>query len=380
LCDEDTEYDEVEQMRNMRRSLAALMLLVTSSLPAESGPQDQALLLEEGLSASPENTIIVCDNEGPLALYGDYNRDGLTDVAFLVVAREPGVVASATDLRDPVRIHSEPTPVPLFLLETYLRGDAAIHTITIGRHRMWDSLEQLLIAAAPTPIIGVLGSFREPEGTYRVLVVFDDTGMASRLDINTAVAESSLIGDIDSDGVLDVVTMRRLPEAGRGYETFVELYHLDEPGLVPSDSFPLVRELNMLVEGLEQALKQGNWAAIASYVAPGGDGLSASGEGPRAGNGTTDLSHVFVEYDVATEIRTYTFDLHAADYPISKVVATRFLENPFPDPILGQVTHLQLRVETSDERTRYFEVTVRLERNPFSGRRFAFLTDNLPGQ
>jgi hypothetical protein len=363
--DGDTEYDEVDQMRNMTKGTITVVLLVFAVV-VDAEPLSESMMLENALARSPENTTSVYDEAGPVHLAIDLNGDGLGDIVLLTVLAEPGVPESAAELSDERRIHETGNRIPLFFLEIYLQHDDAVHLMEIGRYEVWVALEKLPVSEQANPRICVSVTCRSEDGVHRDLILMDETGRTTRLQAATTTSERSQLSDLDDDGDLDLVVLRRLPEASRGYETFVEWYDLGAPQVGRSGSFPLVRELNGFLDGLANAVRLRLWRAVVSYVA----------DAPQ----TTDtLPYVFAELNDEETDPGPGFDLQTTDTPINAVVVTQFSENPFPEPILGQSTQARIRVE-SDGRTRYFSVVVRLLDNPFGPRRFAFLTDSSGGQ
>ena len=361
-----SEYDEVKQMRNLiRATLALLFAAVCFPVLAEATAEQEGSVLDRALRNSPDDTVPIIDLGRPVAVHGDFDNDGVTDVALLTARRTVNTPSAAQELRSLDRLHANSIEVPSFFLEITLSGSPAMRIVDIGSYRVFETLETLPIGGE-VHNVGIRIVCRDPDGVHREIITVDGTSGILRLSTNDTNTESSTLLDIDADGDLDAVIMKRLPEAGTGYETFVEWYDLDalEAGRV--GSFALVRQLNSFLDGLAIALRQRNWQPIVDHIS-GGDGSLST------------LSHVFVEHDENGANRAHTFDLHATEDAIADVVVTQFAENPFPHPSIGESSQARIRVEWTDGTIRYFTTTIQFLTNPFGGRLFAFLTEQASG-
>jgi hypothetical protein len=363
----DTEYDEVKQMRNLIRAIVPFLLVaVCTPSVAEAVAEQEEQIVNRALRNSPDSTVPIIDLDRPVAARGDFDNDGLSDVALLTMRSTGDSVRSAAELRALERLHAENIDVPSFVVEITLGGSPATTVIDIGSYRVFETLETLPVDTANSQI-GIRVVCRDPDGVHREIIIVDRDAGVLRLSINDTNTESSVLLDIDSDGDLDAVIMRRLPEAGIGYETFVEWYDLGALEEGRAGSFALVRELNSFLGGLAIALERRNWQPVVSHIS-------------GADNTVSTLPHVFVEHDEEGGNRSLTFDLHLTEDVISDVLVTQFVESPFPYPAIGEASQARIRVEWDDGTTRHFTATVQLLSNPFEDRLFAFLTEEAGGQ
>jgi hypothetical protein len=326
----------------------------------EAAPVD---LLQAALRYSPEYTRPIINADGsPLAVYHDLNGDGSTDVAILTVLAEPGVPADLRALRETERLFRTDAPTPLFVLETYFAGSEAVQTVELGRRSALGGMELLPLTDAAMFPIAIAVKTRGATGGETNLLVYSPGGMIRRLELRETERERYQFTDLDADGALDIVVTRRLPEAGRGYETFVELWTLAGNGYASLESFGLVRELQRFLGVAGNHIVAGQWDAVASLVQP--DGADSA----------TILSRVFTGVAADEEMEESVFDYPETGAPVSAVVFPGIRENPIPYPYLGAQITLVFRVECCDAPPRFFSAIIRLSENPFSEPRFLFLT------
>lgn len=356
-------------MRNTPPARSLLALLLAACLgPAaaatedEHGPVDP---LTTALSFSPEYTAPVVDAEGtPIARIADLNGDGRQDTALLTVAVDAGVPTSAEELSDPLRLYADQPISPLFILEVHMAGQEAVLTVELGRRTVWTDLEILELTESPTPL-AIAVEFRTRFASTTDLVVFQREDV-SRFSFENSRNERGLVVDITSDGVLDVVTARRVPEAGRGYETFLELHELRPPGYARTASLPVVRTVNSFLEAAAGEMEEGQWAALRSRV-----------EGPSTNGALAAAFHGVADEDEVADTR---FDYHRSGEDITSVTFPRLADNPFPSPYVGRTFRIVFRVDCCDAPSRFFEATVALDANPFVGSVVAFLTEDGSGK
>lgn len=350
-------------MRNMQteHSLLALLLLAAAlAAPVAADDEPEAYdPLAVALSFSPEYTTpVVGADDTPVARIADFNGDGRPDTALLTVAVDVRVPTSAEVLSDPLRLYAEQPVDPLFILETHLAGQEAILTVELGRRTVWTSLEILPLTEAPTPLAVAVG-FRNRAATTTELVVFQRDDV-SRFTLENSRNERGVLTEITSDGVLDIVTARRVPEAGRGYETFLELYELRPDGYARTASLPVVRTVNAFLDAAALEMEQEAWKPLRDRV-----------EGP-AQNGLLGAAFAGVADD--DQVADTRFDYPETGEDITAVTFPRLADNPFPSPYIGRAFRSVFRVECCDESPRFFEATVALDANPFDESVLAFLT------
>jgi len=313
---------------------------------------------------SPEYTRPVLNPDGsPLAVYHDLNGDGLRDVAVLAVLAEQGVSTDLITLRETSRLFRLDGPRPLFVVESYFAGSEAVQTVELGRRAALGGMELLHLSSVADFPVAVAVQTRGTSGGETNLLVFSEGGAIRRLELHETARERFQMVDLDEDGRLDIVVTRSLPEAGRGYETFVEYWTLDDGSYAIEASFGIVRELQNFLDRAAGHMVASRWEELQALIAHGQ---------------TEDelLSRAFRGVPKDEETEPTVFDYRDSGAAIKSVTLPIIRENPFPYPYLGTHISLVFRAECCDANPRFFSAVVALLHDPFSGTRFAFLTDN----
>lgn len=365
-----TEYDEPRVKSNRRLVLFSLLLALAAAYAgADDGPevdadQSRGELVEAALRYSPEYTRPIVNADGtPVAVYHELNGDGLTDVAILTVLAEPGVPTELTNLRETSRIFRPGRPNPLFVLETYFAGHEAVQTVELGRKPALGGMELLpLSEGSPFPV-AIAVRMRSAAGSENNLIIYSPGGMIRQLQLQETARERYQLTDLDQNGTIDIVVTRKLPEAGRGYETFLELLTLGGNSYVSRASFGLVRELQEFLNVAANHISSAQWNALEELVRA--DGTDDDG---------SLLSRAFQGVADDEEVEGSTFDYPETGAVVTAVVLPVILENPFPYPYLGTHFTAMFRVECCDGYPRFYSAIVELSEYPFDEPRFAFLT------
>jgi len=363
-----TEYDErcVKSNRSLLLPSFLLSLMLAFAVAhagADTTDQSRSELVETALRYSPEYTHPVVNADGaPVAVYHELNGDGFMDVAILTVLAEPGIPTELAELRETSRLFRTGAPNPLFVLETYFAGDEAVQTVELGRKPALGGMELLrLTDNAPFPV-AITVRMRVAAGGETNLLIYSPGGMIQRLQLQETERERYQLADLDRNGTLDIVVTRRLPEAGRGYETFLEFLTLDGNNYRSQASFGLVRGLQGFLSAATNHILAGRWDALEQLVrvdeVDGGNILS------RAFPGVADDD----------EMEMSVFDYPETGASASAVVFPGIRENPYPYPYLGTHFTLVFRVECCDTYPRFYSAIVGLSANPLDEPRFTFLT------
>ncbi len=372
-----SEYDEERLMRNTVPTAAACLLLLTllwSAVPErlraeETDDQMRSVVLEEALRFSPQYTSpVLTANGAPIAVYDDLNANGRLDVAILTIVGDPRLEAVADRLSNPLRIYDEDAIEPTYILETYFSGQDAIVTVELGRHEVWNGISLRRLTPEPYPVAIEIG-FRSRSGLRTDLVIYHAGGSISRFSVDESRNQRGIIADIDGDGTLDIATAQRAPEAGRGYETFLDLHKLQPQGYRRTASLPLVRAANEFLAAAAREMESGSWEALWRRLE------STPATVPETNRLTTDLADAFAGV-LDEDMDESRFDYPESGAPVESVTFPRLADNPFPAPFLGRSFRLVFRVECCDEAPRFFEAVVGLTANPFSGEPLAFLTEH----
>jgi hypothetical protein len=372
-------------MRNtvlkLRWHTAAVLMLIVGSAPVVSQHTDavpRAEILEQALRYSPEYTTPVSDGDGsPVSLFADYNDDGATDVATLTVAADPRIEATQSALTDVTRIYSETVVEPLFIVEIYLAGQEAILTAELERAPVYTDFRLRALTAADTDIaalpLALEIRFRHRTGDETELVVFQAGGSISRFALEQSRNRYGTIVDVDEDGTLDIVTAARAPEAGRGFETFLELHELGPQGYARSGSLAMVRMVNGFLSEAADAMEAGAWDELRRMI--------GFAERPaEAGGNASAFTRAFRGVAEDEDVQASRFDYPTTEMEVREVTFPRLTDNPFPAPFLGTRFHLVFRVDCCDGSPRIYEAVVGLSHDPFHEKALAFLTDEEGGK
>ncbi len=387
----ESEYDEGRLMRNTVRLLCTLSLALASlalAPPAGAVPEP---VLEEALKLSPDYTTPVAGENGePIALFADLNHDGTTDVAILTIAAAGDRVPSAAQLSDPGRLYRDNADDPLFIVEAHYAGHEAIITVELGRmpvftgmsFRTLDSRELHEDDAATDgrgpetetalPVAIEVG-FRHRSGSKVELIVFQDEGKVTRFSFERSRNENGFLADVDDDGTMEAVTAVRVPEAGRGFETFLELHELRDVGFVRAASIAVVRLTSDFLESTAGEMESEAWDHVLARI---GFGDEVAGAGEESSIWTRTFRPVPDE----DRADAPPFDYPRSETDVIRVSFPRIADNPFPAPYLGRSIRLVFRVDRRDGDTRFYETTVGLSGDPFRGIALAFLTEPETGK
>jgi hypothetical protein len=209
---------------------------------------------------------------------------------------------------------------------------------------------------------------RSSRGDQNTLLVFSAGGRISRMELHESQHERYYMADLTGNGVVDVMVSRRVPEAGRGYETFLELYVLRAGAYESAAAFPVVRELREFLESAASDMMAGRWDALAGRTATGDE------------SGAPALGELFIGVPGEDGQRAFPFDHAESGNPVATVMLPVLVENPFPFPYAGTRFSLLFRVEPQSGPARLYSATVGLAANPFEEPRFSFLTPDDPQQ
>ena len=345
-----------------RRTLILLLVFTASLYAGDTHEQLREEVLEQAFRFSPEYTAPVLSSaQYPEAIFTDLNGNGQLDVAMLTIVADPRVDATTANLSNPLRLYNRDVVEPVFILEAYFSGQEAIVTVELGRRPLWNTMGFRRLTAEPFPVAIEIG-FRSLSGSRTDLVVFHEGGKVSRFSFEESRNKRGFIVDVDDDGSYDVVTTHRVPEAGRGFETFLELYKLQPEGYRRVASLPIVRTVNDFLAASARDMRAGDWNTLRTR-------LQGEPELGRAFRGIAD-----------EEIAEGRFDHPVSGVPIERVTFPRLTDNPFPAPYFGRSFRLVFRVECCDDEMRFFEAVVQLSPNPFAGAPVAFLTEHEAGR
>ena len=297
---------------------------------------------------------------GPSAATTAPESSGSGPGLSLQVLSNPQRAATAEPLE--LRLHSfVPSNGQAFTLDE--RPIAAAAT-DLGDWPVLDAVSVVPIDARPPGTIAVEVQVHDAERSARIWVVFRASGWTplDRLVLEESVKTSTLVADIDSDGVADVMVADREPVEGTGYETLLTWYRWRERRFVPVESVPVVERLagflgdvaRLLVDGSVEELTRVCLADDGTVYTP-----AENAERLVVALGLTPL------LDEALTAEALIGSIRNARMPI-------FFENPFP--LESRPSGATIRYRVIDDRGRAVIATstVIMAANPFGDQMYYF--------
>ncbi|TVQ23471.1 MAG: hypothetical protein EA382_09845 [Spirochaetaceae bacterium] len=345
---------------------SAIIVFASLHATAQTRATEMDAIVDAALRASPGYTMAVVDAAGrPVVRFADLNGDSHSDVAMIVVGADPRVDPRESTLSQPSRLYQPGSVAALFVLEAFLPATGTLVSVELGRHVVFDGLDIVPLTADETAI-GVLARFRSVRGRTSELVVFKHDGGISRFRLSEDRSELGYLRDVTGNGALDAVVSRRVPDAGRGFETFVELFELGRTGYARTATVAVVRELSAFLTQMSLEIAARDWTALGNRLAV------------RSGDLRSDLERAFRD---VTDPDTDGHDVAYDDgFIVDRVVFATIADNPFPEPFLGQTTVMRFRVECCEGENRFYVARIVFRDNPFDGDAFALLTEWESGQ
>ncbi len=352
-----TGYDEGPRMRN-RAFVAAIVFLTLVPIGSTFGQEEASELLSRALSLSPASTVSVEDVHGDaLHLVDDWNRDGRSDVAVLSVEADAKEVAFIGVLSDRERLFDDNAEAVAVFLELLLEGADDTTVIPLGNHAV---VSDFAVIALGNGVTAVGIAFRSSLGTSHEIVSVSRSGEVSRVSYRRTASEYGFLTDVDGDGATELIRTLKLPEAGRGFETFVERLVYENGTFIAHGSVPLVRTiLDFLAEFAEELTsKSPTIDSVLTHIAD-----------------PTRVASLQDVFRPLSGVDDGAFDYLETETPIESVIFPAIRDNPLPLPFLGRSFPILMRVDCCVGTSRYFQARVQFPLNPFDGGRPAFLTE-----
>ena len=298
----------------------------------------------------------------PLALW-DFEADGQPECIVVAGPARGLSEPEFQQLADPSRLFAEGAQAVAFhlVLFTSRRGDfEPLQVVALGEHLVFEGLLAAPLGPHPdTPLI-VTAAFLTPEGKEIELLVFDDPAAAPtyRRRLSETLTTGFQLGDIDGDGLEDLVVIERAMEEGTGYETFLTWHRWNGRSFREHRTTNVVRNLNGFLARLrEQLLDQRPAELLARTLHPG-------------------VLAAFRSRGLAPEeIVLRTLGLEPEELPgvpaVREVVYPPILENPFSSTDrVGWFFELSFRIVDSGGSSYIATTRLYMLANPFSDRQF----------
>ena len=347
---------------------AALTLLLVPRVAAQSPDLTRTWEVERAaVRASVSSTVPVTVAGGrPLGIAADFDGSGTLDYAMMTVRDEPGVTTNLAELSDRVRLYRQETQSVEFRMEVFYQRNGELGRageLIFGRRMGIQGIELLNMGVDGDGAPAIKIVFLDPQATESHLVVFLPDGSVSQTILTATPNERAGFLDVTRDGLLDLLVTRRLPEAGRGFETYLEVHVLTDHGFELAASTNIVRNLQEFLAVTRSLIEERRWNELIEHAG-----------GPFSdGSVHEQLLLMFSPVTMGDET-PLPFVFAAEPLEIHEVVFPHVVDNPFSAPYLGSSIDLTFRVSCCDWEDHLYEVTIVLSPNPFYGRQYRFLT------
>lgn len=356
-------------MRN-RRHTVFLISLIMAMMPASVRGQEPLTSVREieiaAMEASVSSSVPVTTAEGrPVGIAADFDGSGTLDYAMMTVRREPGAPTDLATLSDRVRLYRHDTVAVEFRLEVFYQHRGALgrtSDVIFGRRMGMHEIELVELNSDGGQPYGARVTFLDPQATETHLVVFLPDGTVSPMVLTTSPSEDASFLDITRDGLLDLLITRRLPEAGRGFETYLDFHVLSDAGFSLAAGTNIVRNLQTFLATTQQLMEERHW-----------DELIRHAGGPYT-DGSIHEQLLLLFRPAASGSNALPFVFAAEPLEIHEVVFPQIVDNPFSPPYLGRTIDVTFRVSCCDWEDHLYRATIGLSNNPFYGRQYRFLT------
>ncbi len=325
----------------------------------------------------PAGISLIGQGNAPLAIYHDFDSDGYDEVFVPAVERatDSGLI-DAREITNQTRLYSPETDVFVFRLYAFFQRCADLVLWSdelLGAYRVLESFELVRIVAGRPDPVAVVVTFMTLQGSASEWVVFSESAI-SRLSLRKRIGSRPAVGDIDGDGVIDIVLSNESFEPGIGYETYLSWLKWTGTSFELHDSANVVRSLREFLDDAIEEIEQGRLASFLLRVG------SDPEDTPTDASDTALRDEVFgAVFHLAPSPAHFTNRPLPPDARITRIVYSQIFENPFTgiDSDGRSVSRddffpLTVRVETDAGSVHLYTARVFMASNPFRSRRFFF--------
>ena len=353
----------------------------------------------------------ISEGIGFISVYNDFDADGLTDIAIVSVelptpaqpfrdsssrtgnsgegagegagqgagqGEDPGASTNAPEadfptpthhsLSNPVRLFASEVDSYVFYLGTYLQRDGDIQLYSedlLGSYVVFEGIELIPITGTSPMPAALVATFQTRQGSVDEWVVFSSAGI-TRLTLRERMGSRNTIGDIDGDGVLDIVLADQSFEVGIGFETFLSWLEWSGTGFELSASANVVRSVHRFLSDALGLLERGDYAGFGDVI--------GSGEPGSAWRTGESRERIFGEvFRLLPSPSGFANRSIEPDETIRRIVHAEILENPFSQSdAVGDFFPLTFRFETEAGSVHLYGAKLYMAKNPFTERQFFF--------
>lgn len=359
-------------MRNHRWLLTLLTLVSVSAVGVIAEPITSVVQLERAAAAasSPQTQAVLTPGDRPLGIAADFDRSGTLDYAMLTVPAQGESRPTLAELSDRVRLFRAQTEPMEFRLEVFFQRDGALgppSEVIFGRRVGLSGITLLELSTQESAPLAIRVDFLDPIATEEHLVVFRRDGSLSQMVLSASANERSTFLDVTRDGLLDLLISRRLPEAGRGFETYLDFFVLTDGSYELAASTNIVRNLQSFVATTQRLIEERRWTELLDHAG-----------GPYGEQSVEEqLRNLFAPISRGSE-EPLEFVFAEEPLEIQEVVFPQIADNPFRAPFLGESIELTFRVSCCGWEDHLYSAVVELSANPFYGRQYRLLTRSKP--
>jgi hypothetical protein len=321
----------------------------------------------------PSGVVPVMRAGRPASLVIDLDSNGEPDLCVLAAAVESGAQADMRVLSDYSRIFKSPPERAAFTLELFRQTEGKLThtgTVPLGTRYVLESFARVPLSKHSRFPEAAAVEFLTSEGGETEWVIFPGDGSFDRLTIHDKPSLRSHIGDIDRDGIVDVVLEERLLEAGTGHETFLTWFRWESGRYREKATTNIVRNLRVYLRRARELLVMRGVEEFLRFA------LAPDPIGAFSGSGGQDamLRKVFRPAVVPGAGADPDPDRFPEDARILDILFPEIVENPFP--LEGEDGYrftmpLRIRFEGGEDMVAF--AAVELSENPFAAPQYRFV-------
>jgi hypothetical protein len=326
------------------------------------------LLVKTALAELPPDMAPVLRDSGPWGIFHDLDKNGYTDYLLLVLEGVENPEHTHVDyLQDSLRLFDEDSSYLKFAVAIFYQyPDDVINRYNIflgNKLVLQDFFFQEIRLGRDFPYT-VAVTFQTLEGTEDEWIILQGRGI-SRFTLDYTLSKTSRIGDIDGDGLVDILVYQQGFEEGRGFETFITWFRWNGKDFVPHNRTNVMRNLRDFFTAAEEKIPSLGWERCFDRCLD----LSQLADLRKAGKGGEEILSRFFQPLPGQEDVPPLFRLD----PVGAVFP-RVLEDPFYYSRGGPLRFsLIVKVDDRGGDSFFYQGLLGMADNPFGKNQFAFV-------
>ena len=326
------------------------------------------LLVQTALEKLPPDLTPVLKDSGPWGIFHDLDKNGYTDYLLLVLEEEENPEHAHTDyLQDSLRLFDEDSSYLKFGVAIFYQYPEAVinrYNILLGNKLVLQDFYFQEIRLGRDFPYTVAVTFQTLEGTEEEWIILQGRGI-SRFTLDYTLSKTSRIGDIDGDGLVDILVYQQGFEEGRGFETFITWFRWNGKNFVPHNRTNVMRNLRDFFTSAEEKIPSLGWERCFDQCLDS----SQLADLRQAGRGGEEILSRFFQPLPGQEEAPPLFRID----PVGAVFP-RVLEDPFYYSRGGPL-RFSLIVKVQDRRgdSFFYQGLLGMADNPFGKNQFAFV-------